>query len=109
MGLCSTLASSQTIKRIETLTADEGGAQMTFGEVQIDIYTPNSGSCKIYQLEADGNDFQQGALDVFQGKFCFSSFHPTIPTNIFLAPPYASGSNSLKNNSGTKWLDSLNF
>ena len=66
--LCSTLVAAQTITRIETLTADEGGAQMTFGEVQLDIYTASGTSCKIDQLEADGNDFQQGALDVFQGR-----------------------------------------
>ena len=68
LGLCTTLVASQTIQRIETLTADEGGAQMTFGEVQLDIYTFSGTSCTIDRLEADGNDFQQGALDVFQGR-----------------------------------------
>ena len=67
-GLCASLVAAQQITRIETLTADEGGAQMTFGEVELNIYTPSGTSCQIDQLEADGNDFQQGALDVFQGE-----------------------------------------
>ena len=74
LGLCATLASSQRIMRIETLTADENGAQMTFGEIQIDIFTPSSGSCRINELDAGGNDFQQGALDVFQGEPSFTVF-----------------------------------
>ena len=68
LALFAGCASSQYVRRIETLTADEGGAQMTFGEVAIQIYTSNGTLCTIDQLEADGNDFQQGALDVFQGN-----------------------------------------
>ena len=67
LGLFFALAASQTIKRIETKTADYGGAQMTFGEVTIEIYTPAGPFCRILQLESSGNDFQQGAIDVFQG------------------------------------------
>ena len=80
--LCAQLAASQQITRIETLTADESGAQMTFGEIRIDIIAATGASCRIDELDSGGNNFQQGELDVFQGeqyltavKFCLLFVH----------------------------------
>ena len=67
LSLFLALAASQTIQRIETKTADFGGSQMTFGEVTIEIFTPSGTFCRILGLDSSGNDFQQGAIDVFQG------------------------------------------
>ena len=57
---------SQSIVMLEVKTAEIEDAGMTFGSVDVEIINYSFQICEIENLDGDGNDFQQGAIDIFE-------------------------------------------
>ena len=64
------------ILQLETKTGD-GGGMGSLGHIDLAIYYPSQGQnhCSIHHLNGQGNDFQNGQVDVFEGDELQSCEH----------------------------------
>merc|ERR1719228_2371930 len=82
-GLCATLVQCQNLVELRVKTADAEGASMDlFGNVNIEMINIEGDYCNITNLgNWLGNDFEQGALDIFSGWALGSCDDFPVPEN----------------------------